>query len=175
MGAGGLSKGDANGAHPVPRSPGREPGVLAETTRQYGPPRGKLTQNPSATTLERTTKYLSFVAAGFIAGGSTNADKGLAFQGPRAQTPSFVANRLQQVTKEDILQLLSEGEVASVGAANAKAQLGNGDEYLDLEQLQQGVQRAKVGLTPMGRVLPRKAIYEDTWRRVLRQLKATPV
>jgi hypothetical protein len=76
------------------------------------------------------------------------------------------------MTKEDILQLLSEGEVASVSTANAKSQLGNGDEYLDLEQLQQGVQRAKVGATPMGQVLPRKAIYEDTWRRLLRQLKA---
>jgi hypothetical protein len=78
------------------------------------------------------------------------------------------------MTKDDILGLLSEGEVANVGTANAKAQLGNGDEYLDLEQLQQGVQRAKIGVTPMGHVLPRKAIYEDTWRRVLRQLKTTP-
>jgi hypothetical protein len=77
------------------------------------------------------------------------------------------------MTREDILQILSEGEVASVGTANAQAQLGNGDEYLDLEQLQQGVQRAKSGVTPMGHVLPRKAIYEDTWRRVLRRLKAT--
>jgi hypothetical protein len=78
------------------------------------------------------------------------------------------------MTKEDIFQLLSEGEVASVDTANTKPQLGNGDEYLDLEQLQQGIQRAKIGVTPMGRVLPRKAIHEDTWRRVLRRLKATP-
>ena len=79
------------------------------------------------------------------------------------------------MTRDDILKLLSEGEVTRVSIANAQTQLGNGDEYLDLEQLQQGVQRAKTGVTPMGRVLPRKAIYEDTWRRVLRQLKATSV
>ena len=78
------------------------------------------------------------------------------------------------MTRDDILNLLSEGEVASVDTANAKAQLGNGDEYLDLQELQQGVQRAKIGATPMGQVLPRKAIYEDTWRRILRQLKASP-
>jgi hypothetical protein len=77
------------------------------------------------------------------------------------------------MTRQDIFQLLSAGEVASVDTANAEAQLGNGDEYLDLEQLQQGVQRAKLGATPMGRVLPRKAIHEDTWRKVLRRLKAT--
>jgi hypothetical protein len=78
------------------------------------------------------------------------------------------------MTREDILQILSEGEVASIGVANMQAQLGNGDEYLDLENLRSGVQRAKTGVTPMGHVLPRKAIYEDTWRRVLRRLKATP-
>jgi hypothetical protein len=78
------------------------------------------------------------------------------------------------MTRDDVFKLLSEGEVASVDTANAKTQLGNGDEYLDLEQLRQGVQRAKLGVTRMGHLLPRKGIYEDAWRRVLRQLKATP-
>jgi hypothetical protein len=78
------------------------------------------------------------------------------------------------MTRQDIWLLLSDGEIASVDSANTKSQLGNGDEYLDLEQLQQGVHRAKVGITPMGHVLPRKAIHEDTWRKVMRQLKAIP-
>ena len=78
------------------------------------------------------------------------------------------------MTRDDVFNLLSKGEVANVETANAEAQLGNGDEYLDLQQLQQGVLRAKIGVTPMGHVLPRKAIYEDTWRRILRQLKASP-
>jgi hypothetical protein len=77
-------------------------------------------------------------------------------------------------TGADVLRLLSEGELASVSAADAKTHLRRGDQYLDLEQLQLGPQRADGTMTSMGNALPRKAIHEDTWRRILRQLKATP-
>ena len=70
-----------------------------------------------------------------------------------------------------ILKLLSAGEIASVGSAETKAGLRKGDEYLDLEHLQQGVQRAD-GKTSAASPLPRRAVHEDTWRRILRQLSA---
>jgi hypothetical protein len=73
-------------------------------------------------------------------------------------------------TREHVLQLLSPGELASVGVADTH--LRRGDEYLDLEQLQQGVLRADGAVANLSQVLPRKAINEDTWRRILRQLKA---
>lgn len=77
-------------------------------------------------------------------------------------------------TRDHIVQLLSHSEFASVGSDETKAQLRNGDEYLDLDQLDQGVQRARAANAPTGSILLRKAIYEDTWRRVLRQLRAKP-
>ena len=74
-------------------------------------------------------------------------------------------------TREDVLQLLSAGELAGVGTADTHTHLRRGDEYLDLEQLQQGVLRADGAVANLAHVLPRKAINEDTWRRILRQLK----
>ncbi len=84
------------------------------------------------------------------------------------------SGRADYLTREHILKLLSDGEVASVSTAETQG-LRRGDEYVDLEQLQQGVQRAEGPLTKTGSLLPRKAIHEDTWRRVLRELKAMPV
>ena len=74
--------------------------------------------------------------------------------------------------REHLLQLLSAGELAGVGIADTHTHLRRGDEYLDLEQLQQGVLRADGAVANLAHVLPRKAINEDTWRKILRQLKA---
>jgi hypothetical protein len=79
--------------------------------------------------------------------------------------------RGEPLDKAKLLEVLSEGELASLAAASSKTHLRRGDEYLDLEQPQRGVQRADGTATSMGELLPRKAIHEDTWRRLLRQLK----
>ena len=42
-----------------------------------------------------------------------------------------------------------------------------GDEYLDLEHLDEGVRKADSLIVDMGRVLPRKAIHEITWSKIL--------
>jgi hypothetical protein len=81
------------------------------------------------------------------------------------------ARQTEESTRESVLKLLSEGEIASVSSAEAKTHLRRGDHYLDLEHLEQGVQRADGSATNMEHVLPRKAIHEDTWRRILRKLK----
>jgi len=71
--------------------------------------------------------------------------------------------------REKILKLISDDEIASVSMAET-ARLTPGDEYLDLEHLEQGVQRADGTATPIGRVLPRRAVQESTWSKILTQL-----
>jgi hypothetical protein len=79
--------------------------------------------------------------------------------------------RQHLITRGSILKLLSDDEVSSVSRAETADRLGDGDEYLDLERLDQGVRRAK-GLIPMRRVLPRKAVRESTWLKIVEQLAA---
>ncbi len=80
--------------------------------------------------------------------------------------------RADYVIRDHILGLLSDVEVASVSNAETAPRLANGDEYVDLEHIEQGVQRAGASATPMGRVLPKKAVHEDTWTKILSHLTA---
>jgi hypothetical protein len=80
--------------------------------------------------------------------------------------------RTEYVTRDSILKLLSDDEVAKVSTAETVARLLDGDEYLDLEQLDRGVQRAGGAVTPMGRVLPKNAVHANTWSKILTLLAA---
>ncbi len=82
--------------------------------------------------------------------------------------------KLAYTTRNNVLKLLSEEEVARVSTAETAAGLEAGDEYLDLEQLEQGVLCAPGPSTPMGRVLPRKAVGDRTWREILTELGVSP-
>ncbi len=82
--------------------------------------------------------------------------------------------RIDYITRDSVLRLLSDAEAARVSTAETASELSDGDEYLDLEQLDQGVRRSRSGTSPMGRLLPRKAVSEDTWSQVLAQLRAVP-
>ncbi len=53
------------------------------------------------------------------------------------------AKRAEQATREAILELLSDEETARVSTAETATALTEGAEYVDLEQLDRGVQRAK--------------------------------
>jgi hypothetical protein len=68
------------------------------------------------------------------------------------------------------LALLEAGELGGASLAENEAVLARGQEYLDLDRLDVGVQRASGAAVPLRHVLPRKAVHEDTWRRILRQL-----
>jgi hypothetical protein len=68
--------------------------------------------------------------------------------------------RDEYVARDGIMNLLSDEEVARVSTAETAQKLADGDEYIDLEQLEQGVLRAQATPTPMGRVVPRKAVHE---------------
>jgi hypothetical protein len=85
-----------------------------------------------------------------------------------------IDERTDFLTRENILKALSDEEVASVSTAETAARLSDGDEYLDLQQLKQGVQRAAGPTEPMARVLPKNAVHADTWKKILTQLVALP-
>ena len=75
--------------------------------------------------------------------------------------------RKEYVTRDTILKLLSDEETARVSMAETAAGLADGEEYVDLEKPDLGVRRAPGQPTvPMGRVLPRKAVHERTWREI---------
>jgi hypothetical protein len=80
--------------------------------------------------------------------------------------------RTELLARDGILNLLSDDEVAAVSTAETAPRLSDGDEYIDLEQLDQGVRRALGATAPMGSVLPRKAIHDATWRKILARLPA---
>ena len=81
--------------------------------------------------------------------------------------------RTEYITRDTILRLLSDDEVARVSSSEAANRLAEGDDYVDLEAPDEGVQRAigNDGI-PMGRVLPRKALHEKTWRQIEALLSA---
>ena len=78
------------------------------------------------------------------------------------------------MTLDIILQLLSDDEVAQVSSANQAPRLSVGDEYLDLEQLEDGVRRLDGSAMPRGSVLPRKTGHADTWTQILTQMVGRP-
>ena len=62
-------------------------------------------------------------------------------------------------------------EIAKVSTAEATSGLTEGGEYLDLEHLDRGVQRAKAEIrVTMGQVLPRSAVRDETWGKFLAHL-----
>jgi hypothetical protein len=81
------------------------------------------------------------------------------------------AKRAEHVARDIILKLLSDEEITKVSTAEAASELTEGGEYLDLEHLDQGVQRAKAATkVTMGNVLPRSAVRDETWSKIIAQL-----
>ena len=76
-----------------------------------------------------------------------------------------------EVVRDSILKMLSDQESAKVSTAETASRLTEGGEYLDLEHLDQGVQRAEAATkATMGHVLPRSAVSNETWSKILAQL-----
>lgn len=74
------------------------------------------------------------------------------------------------VTREAIMKLLSDQEAGSVSTAETATKLASGEEYIDLEQLEAGVQKAPLAQARMGNVLPKRAVHEGTWTKVVAAL-----
>ena len=80
--------------------------------------------------------------------------------------------REAQVTRDSVLQYLSDEEVAKVASAETAYRLAEGEQYLDLDQLEQGVRSAPPAPPPAGRLLPRASVQPQTWSRILSHLAA---
>ncbi len=78
--------------------------------------------------------------------------------------------RTEYLTRDRLMKLLADDEVASVSTAETKAFLANGAEYLDLEKLELGVLHASATTGSLSNVLPRKAVHENTWKKLVAQL-----
>jgi len=72
------------------------------------------------------------------------------------------------LTRDGVLRLLSDDEAASVSNAESAEHLAEGDEYLDLAHLDLGVRQADGLSADLGRVLPKKAVHEQTWSNILK-------
>jgi hypothetical protein len=69
-----------------------------------------------------------------------------------------------------ILKALWEDPIVLVAGRAIPQRLCAGDEYVDLQRLQAGVQRAHHVTLPTGGELPRKAVQTGTWRKIVGQL-----
>ena len=79
--------------------------------------------------------------------------------------------RAAYVSRDTVLKLLSDDEIAKVSTAETAAGLTKGDEYVDLEHLDQGVLRADPATNvTMGHVVPRGVVSAGSWARILAQL-----
>ena len=79
------------------------------------------------------------------------------------------------LSRDRILTLLSDSEVASVSTAETASGLRDGEDYVDLMHLERGVLHAHGAAAVMGQVVPRKAVHPDTWTRILAELEPVPV
>jgi hypothetical protein len=75
------------------------------------------------------------------------------------------------ISQENILKILNDEEAARVRLPATASQLADGDEFIDLTQIERGVQRAGKS-NPLADVLPRKAVHENTWRKIIANLEA---
>ncbi len=85
------------------------------------------------------------------------------------------AQRASYVSRHAILKLMSNDEIAKVSTAETATGLKAGDEYLDLEHLEHGIQRADTATkVNMGQAVPRNAVSNETWSKILDQLAVQP-
>ncbi len=75
------------------------------------------------------------------------------------------------VSREAILALLSDAEVAAVSMAETASSLKPGQQFVDLENLDRGIQSAGAGTTGSpANVVPREAVSAETWTKIIDRL-----
>lgn len=87
------------------------------------------------------------------------------------------------ITRDAILSMLSDAEVARVstfesapslapGEEYSAVTLAEGEEYIDLARPERGVLRVEPGVRlDMAHVLPRSALSDGTWQRILSEAR----
>lgn len=78
----------------------------------------------------------------------------------------MTGERAELELRERILGLLSDEEVERVSSAETRG-LPDGEEYVDLERPEEGVRQAHGEAIPVGRVVPRSAVGDATWGKIL--------
>ncbi len=79
--------------------------------------------------------------------------------------------RSELASRDTVLKLLSDEETARVSNAESKAVLADGADFVDLEHLDKGIQRASAALpVVMGGVIPRAAVSTVTWNKIMAHL-----
>ena len=81
-------------------------------------------------------------------------------------------SKQSNLMREDIMRLLTDEEVARVSTAEAGSRLAPGTEYIDLEQVDRGVQRVgEMKPASLSSALPRASVGPQTWDRIVEMLK----
>jgi hypothetical protein len=76
-------------------------------------------------------------------------------------------------TRDQVLKLLSDDEIARVSTAEGEARLADEEEYIDLAAPLNGVRRVHgVMQLTMGKVLPRSAVSAATWAKIVARFGA---
>jgi hypothetical protein len=73
----------------------------------------------------------------------------------------------EAITREAVLALLSDAEVARVSSAEDAPRLVEGDEYVDLEDLSAGVRQVHAKSPRPRNALPRSAVSDAAWGKIL--------
>ncbi len=73
----------------------------------------------------------------------------------------------EAITREAVLALLSDAEVAKVSRAEGEPRLVEGDEYVDLEDLSSGVRQVHATPVRPRNALPRSAVSDATWGKIV--------
>lgn len=77
------------------------------------------------------------------------------------------ATSTEYVTRDKILNLLTDEETAKVSNNETAASLIAGDEYLDLARLDQGIQQANsTASVSANDIIPRGAVSAVTWTKI---------
>jgi hypothetical protein len=70
------------------------------------------------------------------------------------------------ITRESILNLLTDAEVARVSSAEGTTRLVEGDYYVDLEDPGSGIRQAHAGVASRN-ALPQSAVSDATWTKII--------
>lgn len=79
---------------------------------------------------------------------------------------------MQYINRDAILKILSDNEVTKVSKEEEPTELVDGDEYIDLDHLEKGVQQVHQYLKQnTENVIPRSAVSEETWSKIIKKLE----
>ncbi|MEO8550775.1 MAG: hypothetical protein ABI678_12405 [Kofleriaceae bacterium] len=78
------------------------------------------------------------------------------------------------VTREAILNLLTDAEVANVSRDEGQPRLARGDEFVDLERIDLGIQKSKFSpLVELDTAVAHGSVSDATWAKIVKAVAVT--